>query len=189
VNLPSSMNETYRSITPPILQSSPRKNFSNTRAGKRTESNFAISFARTFLSNSPHRPLVVARELSVNGYGIADLVCLMETRKSKRSLFAFEIKMSDWRKGLSQAYRYKYFADCAVVVLPMVDAGPAELYISTFRALGVGLWLFDKGSDKIRKTYTPRSQGPLNPSAKEKALLLLRISQSRTTPRRVSERV
>ncbi len=106
----------------------------------------------------------------MNGYGIADLVCLMRTPQAKQSLFAFEIKMSDWRKALSQAYRYRYFANTAIVILPFSDTERAKVYLSTFKALGIGLWAFDKSSGHITRIYTPRYRRPLNPAAKEKAL-------------------
>lgn len=167
------MSELSNLFVPPILLTNPRRNFSDTRAGKRTESNFALSFVRAFISSTPHRALLVARELSMNGYGIADLVCLMRTPQAKQSLFAFEIKISDWRKALSQAYRYRYFANTAIVILPFSDTERAEVYLSTFKALGIGLWAFDKSSGHIKRIYTPRHRRPMNPAAKEKALKML----------------
>lgn len=167
------MSELSNLFAPPILLTNPRRNFSETRTGKRTESTFALSFARAFVSSMPHRAILVARELSMNGYGIADLVCVMRTPQAKQGLFAFEIKMSDWRKALSQAYRYRYFSNKAVVVLPFSDAEKARLYISTFKALGIGLWSFDKNSGQIKRIHTPRYRRPLNPAAKEKALNML----------------
>src|SRR4030042_2444648 len=101
------MSELRNLLVPPILLTNPRRNFSDTRAGKRTESNFALSFARAFVSGTPHRPVLVARELSMNGYGIADLVCLTGIPQARQSLIAFEIKMSDWRRALSPVYRYR----------------------------------------------------------------------------------
>lgn len=109
----------------------------------------------------------------MNGYGIADLVCLMRTPQAMRCLFAFEIKMSNWRKALSQAYRYRYFANIAVVILPVSDAQRAKVYLSTFKMLGIGLWAFDKSMGHIKKICTPRYRRPLNPAAKEKALRML----------------
>ena len=169
------MSELTNLFAPPILLTNPRRNFSNTRTGKRTESTFALSFVRAFVSSLPHRPILVARELSMNGYGIADFVCVIRTPRVKQGLFAFEIKMSDWRKALSQAYRYRYFANKAVVILPFSDAERAKLYCSTFKALGIGLWAFDKNSGQIKKIYTPRYRRPLNPAAKEKALNMLQV--------------
>lgn len=110
----------------------------------------------------------------MNGYGIADLVCVMRTPQVKHGLFAFEIKMNDWRKALSQAYRYRYFANRAIVILPFSDAERARPYLSTFKTLGVGLWAFDKNSGHIKRIYTPRYRKPLNPTAKEKALNVLK---------------
>ena len=89
---------------------------------------------------------------------------------NRHKLTAFEMKLSDWRKGIAQAYRYSYFADLAVVVVPPALAATAKADLDRFRASSVGLWSFDAASGAIRKLFTPRSSGPRNAKAKERAL-------------------
>ncbi|MBI5384464.1 MAG: hypothetical protein HZA90_07220 [Verrucomicrobia bacterium] len=131
-----------------------------------------------------------ARELRVEGFGIADFVWIswhsavnaeegsgfgMHSRKSrqKQTLLAFELKLRDWHKALAQAYRYRYFADAAFVVLPPATAQIARKFLATFKLLDVGLWSFDKASGVIRKFYTPRPKRPLSGSARERAMAVL----------------
>jgi len=83
------------------------------------------------------------------------------------------MKLSDWRKGLSQAYRYSYFADIAVVVLPPDVAAIAKTNLDLFRQSKVGLWSFNPATGAIRKLFTPRNSGPRNARAKGKALAAL----------------
>jgi hypothetical protein len=130
-------------------------------------------------------------EFAVSGYGIADFVWLA-WRKLPASddgtglslervrldlglekLTAFEMKLTDWRKGLVQAYRYKYFADLAIVVVPPATSRPAQNSLQVFEHLHVGLWTFDKTTSTIRKIFTPRTRRPKSRAAREKALKLI----------------
>ena len=83
------------------------------------------------------------------------------------------MKLSDWRKGLAQAYRYSYFADLAVVVLPPDLATVAKADLDLFRESNVGLWSFDPATGAIRKIFTPRGSGPRSPKANQKAIEML----------------
>ena len=128
------------------------------------------------------------KEFALSGFGIADFVWIawrntvnpdegsalsIEKLKSllnRHKLTAFEMNLSDWRKGLAQAYRYSYFADEAVVVLPPDLAATAKADLDLFRESNVGLWSFDPATETICKLFTPRRSGPRSPRAKDKAL-------------------
>jgi hypothetical protein len=163
---------------PLLLGKKPRNNFPRRLARKRTESTIVLSFARTFLKSMGNRAVLAAREVALNGYGIADLVCLViaENRYSKPNekahLLAFEVKIRDWRKALAQAFRYKYFAHASTVVLPPEDSQKAMQFLDTFKALAIGLWSFDIRSGEIRRLYTPDYQCPFSDSAHAKATKL-----------------
>ena len=154
---------------------------------KRGESNFVSSFSKAYIASiAPHG--IGASEFALSGFGIADFIWLawrhsansddgtaLSVKKIKsqcawKKLTAFEMKLTDWRKGFAQAYRYSYFADLAIVVVPPDISKTAKAELSLFRKLGVGLWSFDKTSGKIRKLFTPRNSQPRSATAKEKAL-------------------
>ncbi len=167
----------------------PRRNLPAELGKKRGEANFAGAFERVYLEHHS-RSGVGGRYFAMSGFGIADFVWIswrsssnpeeatalsLETikkRLNRQHLTAFEIKLASWRKAVSQAYRYGYFADRAVVVLPPEAAKVAKAHLCLFRKLRVGLWSFDSNTGKIRKFFTPRPQ-PRNPYAKEKAIELL----------------
>ncbi|HRY49119.1 MAG TPA: hypothetical protein P5186_13810 [Candidatus Paceibacterota bacterium] len=165
----------------------PRRNLPLKVARKRGESNFVSAFARAYIASvAPHG--IGGSEFSLSGYGIADFVWLAWRRSAadddgtaisaerikhelgRRKLTAFEMKLSDWRKGISQTYRYSYFADVAILVLPPETAALALAEIDIFRRLGVGLWSFHKASKKISKLFTPGNSRARNVKAREKAL-------------------
>ncbi len=165
----------------------PRRNLPAQIARKRGESNFVCAFARAYIASiAPHG--IGGSEFSLSGYGIADFIWLawrhsaagdegtaisaekIKNELGRQKLSAFEMKLSDWRKGLSQAYRYSYFADVAILVLPPETAKLARAEISIFRKLGVGLWSFDKAANKISKLFTPDNSSARNAKAREKAL-------------------
>ncbi len=154
----------------------PRNNLPVHSSKKRTEANFVLAFGRAysqdFLKDSENYSLEIAREFQMNGFGIADLVSVLITPK-KLALHAFEMKMSDWRKALAQAYRYKYFSDSAFVVLPPNEALKAKESLSVFRSINVGLLSFDKTESCIEKIFVPKREKPLSINAYNKALSLL----------------
>lgn len=140
-------------------------------------------------SNAEH---LAGREFGLDGFGRAD-VLFVGWKRSPRDedfsavslktlrLTAIEAKLKDWRKGLMQASRYRFFANRSVLVLPPATTAVALPFLSTFKALNVGLWEFDTSTCRLRKHFTPRMGRPLNAKAREKAVHLIQAC----LPRRV----
>ena len=165
----------------------PRRNLPAGVGRKRGESNFVSAFTKAYIASiAPHG--IGGSEFALSGFGIADFVWLawqqsaaredgaalsvesIEAQLARQKLTAFEMKLTDWRKGLAQAYRYGYFADVALVILPPAVARNAKAELKLFRKLGVGLWSFEKTTGKICRIFTPRPASPRNIRAREKAL-------------------
>lgn len=177
-----------------MLRKSTRGNLPRATSGKRGESNFVLAFGRVYLKRfgyaSRQTSFLPAREVEVTGFGVADFVWFAwrptprshegsaieyrsRLRFSHESLLAFEMKLRDWRKALGQAYRYRYFADTACVVLPPETAAIAKQHLDVYKKLGVGLWSFNKHTEVIRRFYTPRRKTPLSSKARERAVATL----------------
>jgi len=132
----------------------------------------------------------MARQIPVNGYGIADLVavsCEPSTcqgtagplaaqafvREARPVIRAFELKLRDWRKALAQANRYGSYAHVAIVVLPPHACAAALKFLDTFQLLEVGLWSFDSGSGRIITYFSPRPSPPVDTRNQLRALHLV----------------
>ena len=164
-----------------------RKNFGNAAARKRGESNFMRDFERAYFENAKIKG-IAAGEFSLAGFGVADLVWIgwtpnpnsgeftalsLERQMRRRLLHAFEGKLKDWRRALQQAFRYRYFADKAIVVMPWENADAAIANLEAFRNSGVGLWSFDSASGLIREHYTPTRIRAFSSATREKAIRAL----------------
>ena len=164
-----------------------RKNFGNAAARKRGESNFLRAFERAYFEKSNPKG-IAASEFSLAGFGIADLVWIgwspeskagefsavsLERQLKRRLLHAFEGKLKDWRRALQQAFRYRYFADKAIVVMPLENAKAALSNIEAFRQAGVGFWSFDTTTKIIREHYTPSRIRAFSPGSRERAIRML----------------
>jgi hypothetical protein len=164
----------------------PRRNLPLSSRRKRGESNFVSAFSKAYLSSLAQQG-IGGRDFALSGFGIADFIwyawqhfsskdgTALSVRNAKaeialHKLNAFEMKLTDWRKGLAQAYRYSYFSDLSVLVLPPKVAKIAQAEVKLFRKLKVGLWEFDSNRLKIRKLFTPRNGKPRNARAKAKAV-------------------
>ncbi|MBS0657752.1 MAG: hypothetical protein JSR82_05825 [Verrucomicrobia bacterium] len=128
--------------------------------------------------------LATGREFALEGFGRADLLFMAWKPSSAKEDFtalalknlrvtAFEAKLKDWRKGLAQASRYRFFANRSLLVLPPETAAIALSFLRTFRALNVGLWEFDSASSILRRHFTPRCGKALNSKAREKAIQMI----------------
>lgn len=164
-----------------------RKNFPDHIARKRGEANFLRAFERAYIER--HRqPGIAASEFALQHFGRADLVWIawdpdgigedfsalaLHKRLRRRKLVAFEAKLKDWKKGLQQAFRYRYFADKSVVVLPAEAIRPALVNLAQFRELEVGLWDFDKKSGRITEHFSPNRAKAMSRDAREEAISLI----------------
>lgn len=166
---------------PKLRFAEPRRNLPGPKGVATAEDRFTISFLRAYarqLNGIHHRSnrnqIAFAREIPVNGHGIADLhvvawhplpdECFPSAeaflRVARPHTRAFECKLSDWRRAMSQAARYRYFAHQAIVVLPTDVCTLARRYLTTFRKIQVGLWSFSPVTGKIVPHYTPRARMP-----------------------------
>ncbi len=164
-----------------------RRNLPARVGRKRGESNFLRAFERAYFGGSGMAGMA-SGEFALSGYGVADLVWIawrpdpaeqdfsavsLEKQLSRRKLFAFEAKLTDWRRALQQAFRYRYFADKSVVVMPLENARAAVANLEAFQSMEVGLWTFDQETGTIKKHYTPVKSRALNSGARAKAIALL----------------
>jgi len=160
-----------------------RKNFGSVSSRKRGESNFLRAFERAYFAQVGGG--IVANEFAQPQLGVADLVWIdwsqgdhdeeftavsLEKILKRRTLISFEAKLKNWQQALQQAYRYRYFSDKAIVVMPFENANPALKHIEVFDELKVGLWTFEKSSNRIRKHYTPTRVRALSKDARQKAI-------------------
>ena len=154
----------------------PQDNFSAINARKTPEAKFAEQFSRAYRdkftkihSGTNKSRTLFVRELPVFGNGIPDLLVLswpddqskqgstfLELEKLTPTVRAFEFKLSDWRKGLMQAHRYKNVSHASILVLPRQKIKSAEQRIDLFHKLRIGLWGFSPETGHIGCFYTPR---------------------------------
>ena len=104
---------------------SPRKNLPPSISRKRAEANFLCSFERAFVAGHCQTKQITWHDFALQGYGIPDLITFawstqqnqstalsleaLRQKLQRQQFTAFELKLRDWRKGLVQAYRYRYF--------------------------------------------------------------------------------
>lgn len=170
----------------------PQRNFTHGDTRQKPEAQFAELFVEAYQakfikihSGSNKHCTLFVREVPVAGVGIADLVAFSWSQEltSKEFTFqafekldptvrAFEFKISDWRKGLMQAYRYKYLSHASILVLPDFKTKVIGDQVGLFKKLRVGLWGFSPSTGSISCLYTPRPVQQQIPKYGEKAMRL-----------------
>lgn len=90
---------------------------------------------------------------------------------------AVEAKVSDWKRGLYQAYRYRWFSDMAYLALYNSNIRAAVNHLHLFKSLNIGLIGVTDGEVAIYRK--PRRQRPFSPALRAFAFesLLLNLQQ------------
>jgi hypothetical protein len=183
------MVDTWRIYEYPFR--SPQQNFPGMDGKQNPEAEFAEQFALAYnkkfvqihCGTSKEKTLFV-REMPVSGNGIADLLvfswshvsmedsAVLDLEQLNSTVRAFEFKISNWRSGLMQAHRYKYFSHASILVVPKDKLKSARSHLEIFRALRVGLWGFSPETGSIACVYTPRPKQQQIPKYKKKVFRL-----------------
>jgi hypothetical protein len=142
----------------------PRKNLPPELRNKRTELLFQNTFLKTYLS-SLAAPGIGGNQFEVPGCGIADFIWV----GPNGNIDAFEFKMTNWRKGATQASRYRAYAARTILVMPYQAVYPALRFIDSFRLVDLGLWSFDPKSRIITCHHTPAVRQPMDCEASDRA--------------------
>jgi hypothetical protein len=146
----------------------PRRNLPIEVRNKRAEINFQATFLRTYLEGSVFDG-IGGNQFEMPGYGIADFIWATSDGK----IDAFEFKISNWKKGVGQAARYRSYATRSFLVLPVEVASRIVKHIQTFQSINLGLWSYDNMTKSIVKYFTPPESKPLNSQAQATAFKIL----------------
>jgi hypothetical protein len=154
-----------------------RRNLPSHTGRRRAESNFLGAFLKSFMAQA-RKDCWYGRNFAIPGCGVADCIIvepgISTEHFSDVRLLAFEAKLADWRQALKQAYRYRYYADAAIVVLPLAASRVALCNRDMFRQLGVSLWTFNEDSRTITSRIAVKLPSPLNSRKRMEALLRIR---------------
>ena len=93
-------------------------------------------------------------------FGIPDYVCF-EKQDNDISVVSFELKLTDWKTAIIQAFRYRSFSNKVYVVMPEDTVKRAVAHTDQFDRYGIGLASFTSGRLTVlvnAKTFEPYSQ-------------------------------
>ena len=76
----------------------------------------------------------------------------------KLDIWAFELKISNWKRALFQALQYKAFANYSLVVFPFEKENVLGKQIDLFRELNVGILLFDVNTNHVKFLLRPKKE-------------------------------
>lgn len=146
----------------------PRRNLPSAIGLKRGEVLFQSAFLRAW-HEELDEPGVGGDQFELPELGIADYLWASVSGR----LDAFEFKLVDWRKGATQAMRYRSYAHRSFLVMPPTAANRAAQHLESFERLGIGLWSFDVEQGRIVRLHTPEESTPLSAHAYDIATSIL----------------
>jgi len=185
------------------LKKHPLENLKGTSFPKNKETKFGNAFSDHYFCNftkihsrTHFNNYYFLKEVPIYGLGISDLLSIGWKGKddiledilngknahSKLKVRAFEFKLKDWRGGLFQAYRYSYYADTSILVVPLNTFENAFPALVTFKKLNIGLWGYDEEKNILKIAYTPRSSKNLGKKYKDKFVLTLKEYFNQSQP-------
>lgn len=110
--------------------------------------------------------------LELDGFfGIPDLVLAFgrydSVGRPQLRTVAFEIKLNDWKRALSQAYRYRAFAQCSYVVIDDAYVDRALAALDRFVASNIGL-ISVSYYEEVSIHFRPRPMSPYASQLRER---------------------
>lgn len=85
---------------------------------------------------------------------------LRPIRESDIELWAYELKLRDWKHGMYQALQYRRFAHSVAIILPSHAASAVRRRLGQFRDYNVGVLIFDPERSTLRVLVRPRRIAP-----------------------------
>lgn len=125
-----------------------------------------VAVRSDYIKNICKSPCFIKLEL--NGlFGIPDLV-IANIREANKSItiensYAFEMKLTNWKQALHQAYRYKSFANSVFVIMDDDHVNAACKNILLFQRANIGLASV-KNNGKLIIHFQPELETPFSES-------------------------
>lgn len=91
-------------------------------------------------------------------FGVPDFVFYAKEDQDI-SIISFELKLTNWKRAVKQAFRYKSFSNIAYVVLSPISVNAALNNIEMFERYNIGLAKFDK-DNYFEILHKPISDNP-----------------------------
>lgn len=77
-----------------------------------------------------------------------------------KDMFAIEAKISNWKRGFYQTYRYKWFSNYSFLALQKKHANPAIKSLELFKEHNIGLMTVNNSNNSIDVVFEPKRQEP-----------------------------
>jgi hypothetical protein len=138
---------------------------------------------RCWLRAPESAPVFQGREIK-GLFGVPDFVAAVVPSNGDQACstpsIAFEMKLSDWRRGLIQAFRYRAFARLAYLVLDGSRIGPAVANTERFERSNVGLVGIETDG-QFTVYHEPQDEEPFCPELVERFIQVIHANGTRAT--------
>lgn len=81
---------------------------------------------------------------------------------SNVNIWAFELKLTNWKRAIFQALQYKAFANYSAVVFPFDKSNVLQKNLHFFKELNIGILLYDANTNKNKWLYYPKKERPIS---------------------------
>lgn len=116
-------------------------------------SGLSLKTIKNILTNLRHKRAIL--ELP-NGFFILS----PRWRMKSMELWAFELKISNWKRALFQSLQYRAFADRLIIVFPAEKENLIRKNIEQFKKFKVGVMIFDALKEKYKILLKPIKNKP-----------------------------
>lgn len=87
--------------------------------------------------------------------------CISDISK-QINVWAFELKLTNWKRALFQALQYKSVSNYSSVVFPFNKKNILEVNLHFFKELNVGVLLYDLENRHYKWLYYPKKEHPIS---------------------------
>lgn len=116
-------------------------------------------------------------------WGIPDYILFNKVTEQEHNIVAIELKLKNWRRALTQAFRYKNYSHLSIVVLDADFEKPALKNIGEFEHFGVGLASYDN-QGRLTLHHLPSVRTPFCAHTTQKLMNQINLVRKQKTRER-----
>ncbi|HRE42125.1 MAG TPA: hypothetical protein PLG90_12425, partial [Ignavibacteria bacterium] len=119
-----------------------------------SEIQMSTHFQKIFFNSFKNESFKILKELE-GVTGRPDFFFIFKENDCLISTISIELKLRDWKKALSQAFKYRFYSNQAIVILDSNYSEPAIKNLDKFKKFNVGLCSLNKKDCKLIIHYVP----------------------------------
>ena len=126
----------------------------------KTEYEMSESF-QEFINQNFNRDNIYISKEQKGLFGIPDFILIDTFKNNINEIISIELKLKNWQRALTQAFRYKSFSNISYVIMDEGFIAPAIKNLDEFKHFNIGLGSFNANLELVTY-FNPKFSNPFS---------------------------